>query len=74
MKELEHKSIIEKKVVNSTPVHTEYFLTEKGLRLNKIIFEMFNFALDEVNITDEKVLKLKEESKKTIKIHLNMEY
>ena len=46
LKELEKDGIIEKKVLNTTPVQTEYCLTEKGRRLNKIIFELFNFALD----------------------------
>jgi hypothetical protein len=39
---------------------TEYFLTEKGFRLNKIIFELFNFALDEVSIKKEQGHKLEE--------------
>jgi DNA-binding HxlR family transcriptional regulator len=60
LKELEEKGIIGKKAVNST--QTEYYLTEKGRRLNKIIFEMFDFALDEV-MKDEKSSKQKKESK-----------
>ena len=72
LKELEQIGIIEKKVVNSNAYHTEYFLTEKGLRLNKIIFELFDFALDEVNIKNEPNSKLKEESKEALKVHLNM--
>lgn len=74
LKELEQKGIIEKKVEDSNPFHTEYFLTEKGLRLNKIIFDMFDFALDEVEITDERVLKLKEESKENLRVNLNVKY
>ncbi|NMC57995.1 MAG: helix-turn-helix transcriptional regulator, partial [Candidatus Methanofastidiosa archaeon] len=46
LKELEEEGIIEKKVISST--QTEYYLTEKGRRLNKIIFNLFDFALDEV--------------------------
>jgi len=68
LKELEEKGIIEKKVVNST--QTEYYLTEKGCRLNKIIFEMFDFALDEV-MKDEKSSKRKEESKEFLRVCLN---
>jgi DNA-binding HxlR family transcriptional regulator len=64
LKELEEKGIIEKKVVS--PTQTEYYLTEKGRRLNKIIFELFDFALDEV-MKDEKDSKLKEESKKFLR-------
>jgi len=64
LKELEEEGIIEKKSVNST--QTEYYLTEKGQRLNKIIYEMFDFALDEV-MKDEKSSKQKAESKKYLK-------
>nr|WP_048169524.1 helix-turn-helix domain-containing protein [Methanosarcina siciliae] len=72
LKELEKKGIIEKKVVNSNPFHTEYFLTEKGLKLNKIIFEMFDFALDTVDINNEHCSKLREESKKKARVCLNI--
>jgi DNA-binding HxlR family transcriptional regulator len=64
LKELEEKGIIGKKAVNST--QTEYYLTEKGRRLNKIIFEMFDFALDEV-MKDEKNSKQKKESKEYLR-------
>jgi len=64
LKELEEKGIIGKKVVNST--QTEYYLTEKGRRLNRIIFEMFDFALDEV-MKDEKSSKQKKESKEYLR-------
>lgn len=66
LKELEEKGIIEKMVLNSNAGHTEYYLTEKGRRLNKIIFEMFNFALDEV-LKDETSAELKEDSKKYLR-------
>lgn len=69
LKELEQNGIIEK-IVTSTPVQTEYCLTEKGLRLNKIIFELFDFALDTVNINDEPTTKLKAKSKENIKVCL----
>lgn len=72
LKELEEKGIIEKKVLNSNPFHTEYFLTEKGLKLNKIIFELFDFALDTVDVNNEQCFKLKEESKKNIRVCLNI--
>lgn len=69
LKELEDEGIIEKKVVSST--QTEYYLTEKGRRLNKIIFELFDFALDEV-MKNESNSKLKEESKENLRICLDM--
>lgn len=68
LKELEQKGVIEKKVVSST--QTEYFLTEKGRRLNKIIFELFDFALDEV-MQDVSDFKLKKESKNYLKTCLS---
>jgi DNA-binding HxlR family transcriptional regulator len=71
LKELELKGIIEKKVVSITPVQTEYQLTEKGRRLNRIIFELFDFALDGV-MKNESNSKLKNESKKNLKVCLKM--
>ena len=62
LKELENKGIVGKRVVSSTPVQTEYYLTEKGRRLNKIIFEMYDFALDEA-MQDESNSKVKKETK-----------
>ncbi|KUK74565.1 MULTISPECIES: helix-turn-helix domain-containing protein [Methanobacterium] len=71
LKELEEKGVVEKIVLNSSAGHTEYYLTEKGRRLNRIIFEMFNFALDEV-LTNEENIKLREESKESLKATLQM--
>lgn len=72
LKELESKGIIEKRVVNSSPVQTEYYLTQKGRKLNKVIFELFDFALDEV-IKNETNSKIKEESKENLRACLNVE-
>jgi DNA-binding HxlR family transcriptional regulator len=72
LKELEENCIVEKVVLNSSAGLTEYYLTEKGQRLNKIIFEMFNFALDEV-LKSEEDIKLKEESKEYLKETLQMD-
>lgn len=71
LKELEQNCIIEKIMLNSSAGQTEYYLTEKGLRLNKIIFEMFNFALDEV-LKKEENIKQKEESKESLKVALKV--
>ncbi len=71
LKELEENGVVEKIVLNSSSGQTEYYLTEKGHRLNRIIFEMFNFALDEV-LKNEKDVKLKEESKESLKATLKM--
>ncbi len=71
LKELEENGVVEKIVLNSSSGQTEYYLTEKGRRLNRIIFEMFNFALDEV-LKNEENIKLKEESKESLKVTLQM--
>lgn len=71
LKELEENGIVEKVVLNSSAGHTEYYLTDKGHRLNKIIFEMFNFALDEV-MHDQSSSKLKEDSKEDLRVCLKM--
>ena len=71
LKELEENGVVEKIVLNSSAGHTEYYLTEKGRRLNRIIFEMFNFALDEV-LKSEDSIKLREESKESLKSTLQM--
>jgi len=71
LKELEKNGIVEKVVLNSSAGHTEYYLTEKGRGLNRIIFEMFNFALDEV-LKSEDSIKLREESKESLKATLQM--
>lgn len=46
LKNLESKGIIQKKVINSTPVSTEYYLTERGRALNRVIYELAVFALE----------------------------
>ena len=71
LKELESEGIIEKRVINSAPAQTEYRLTEKGRRLNRIIFELFNFALDEVDMKNEDP-KRREESKQYLRTCMNI--
>ena len=46
LKNLESKGIIEKKIANSTPASTEYYLTEQGRELNRIIYELAIFSLE----------------------------
>lgn len=66
LKELEEKGIIGKKVINSSPVQTEYYLTEKGLKLNKVLYEVIDFAIetfptvDPMNKYDKQVKDIKE--------------
>lgn len=37
LKDLEEKNIVEKKVLNTTPITTEYHLTDVGMHLNKVL-------------------------------------
>ena len=45
LKDLEENRIIEKVVLNTTPVTTEYHLTEYGKSMNRIIYELAMFTL-----------------------------
>jgi len=66
LRELEDKGIIEKRILDSSSNRTEYGLTEKGMRLNRIIFELFNFALDEA-MKDEDDSELRKQSKENLR-------
>lgn len=46
LKELEENGLILKKVISTKPNMTEYSLTEKGLGLNKVIYELALFTLN----------------------------
>ena len=49
LKELEENGLIEKRVLNTTPVITEYHLTEYGRSMNRIIYELAMFTLNDEN-------------------------
>ena len=49
LKELEEKGLIEKVVLNTTPVATEYCLTEYGKSMNRIVYELAMFTLYDEN-------------------------
>lgn len=69
LKNLENKGIIEKRVVNSSPISTEYYLTERGTALNRVIYELAIFALEDEDFADEKTrTKLKKDFKETLRI------
>lgn len=69
LKELEENGLIEKKVLNTTPVTTEYYLTEYGQSMNRIVYELAMFTLrDEENYNEETRQELKETFKDTLKI------
>ncbi|WP_410319876.1 winged helix-turn-helix transcriptional regulator [Methanobrevibacter sp.] len=71
LKDLEEKGLIEKKVLNTTPVTTEYYLTEYGRSMNRIIYELAMFTLnDDLDDNYPKDLrnKLKNNFKETLEI------
>ncbi len=71
LKELEENGLIEKRVIDSTPVSTEYYLTEYGKSMNKIIYELAMFTLHDENdnsYSEEKRENLKETFKETLDI------
>ena len=70
LKELEENGLIEKKVLNTTPVTTEYYLTEYGRSMNRVIYELAMFTLnyDDNGYSEETREALKENFKKTLEI------
>ena len=46
LKELEETKIIEKKIIETHPVKTEYYLTDYGRSLNRVIYEIAMFSLN----------------------------
>ena len=69
LKELEENGLIEKKVLNTTPVTTEYYLTEYGQSMNRIVYELAMFTLnDENSYSDETRAALIDDFRKTLKI------
>lgn len=49
LKELEKNGLIRKEVLNTTPVTTEYYLTDYGKSMNKIVYELAMFTLHDEN-------------------------
>ena len=49
--ELQDLGIIQKKIISTTPMKCEYLLTQKGIALNKVLFELAEFSLQ--NYPDE---------------------
>ena len=71
LKELEENGLIEKVVLNTTPVSTEYYLTEYGKAMNKIVYELAMFTLHDENdnsYSDEARDDLKKTFKETLLI------
>ena len=69
VKELEENGLIRKEVLNTTPVTTEYYLTEYGRSMNRIVYELAMFTLhDEDSYSDETREELKKTFKETLEI------
>jgi len=71
LKELEENGLIEKHVLDTTPITTEYHLTEYGKSMNKIIYELAMFTLHDANdnsYSDE----IRNDLKKTFKEKLEI--
>ena len=63
--------MIEKRVLNTTPVTTEYYLTDYGRSMNRIVYELAMFTLDdELDDTypEDKRAELKDDFKRTLQI------
>ena len=71
LKDFEKNGLIEKKVLNTSPVTTEYYLTEYGQSMNRIIYELAMFTLDDdldENYPEDKRDELKNTFRQTLKI------
>ena len=69
LKELEENGLIRKEVLNTSPVTTEYHLTEYGRSMNRIVYELAMFTLhDENSYSDETREELKKTFKETLEI------
>lgn len=72
LKDLEEKKIIEKRVMDTTPVTTEYHLTEVGKHLNKVLYELASFILDSNLFEEYKSPEVKESIKNQFKEALDI--
>ena len=55
LKSMEKNELIEKKVSDQS---TEYYLTKRGLRLNRVLYEMAVFGLDELECGEDGDLEI----------------
>lgn len=71
LRELEDNGIIGKNVLDTKPVSTEYYLTEYGKSMNRIIYELAMFTLNDDNdnnYTSETRENLKRDFKEVLEI------
>lgn len=57
LKYLESEGLIVKKLMDDPKHTTEYYLTDKGRKMNRILYEMILFGLDELIDLDDEDLK-----------------
>lgn len=71
LKNLVNYGLIEKRILNSNSLSTEYYLTKLGESLNKFIYELAVFTLNYKNkqFTEESACIIKEDLRKTLKIN-----
>ena len=72
LKDLEEKKIVEKRVIDKTPLTTEYYLTEAGKHLNKVLYELASFILDSNLFEEYKSPEVKESIKNQFKEALDI--
>lgn len=70
LRQLEQDELIEKVIVSKTPLSIEYHLTSKGSNLNRVLYELSEFAYNEC--VDESALECTEQSSELNKKILNM--
>lgn len=46
LKQLETAKLVNKKIISKTPLKIEYELTERGYKLNKVLFELAQFSYE----------------------------
>ncbi|MGN0176388.1 MAG: winged helix-turn-helix transcriptional regulator [Methanobrevibacter sp.] len=71
LKDLEENGLIEKVVLNTTPVTTEYYLTEYGKSMNRIVYELAMFTSyneKDTTYSDEARNELKNTFKEVLEI------
>ena len=68
LKYLEKEGFIIKKIVDNETHKTEYSLSEKGKKMNNILYQMILFGLSELvdDVTDEESEEIKQEFHKVL--------
>ncbi len=70
LRQLEQDELIEKVIVSKTPLSIEYHLTSKGSNLNRVLYELSEFAYDEC--VDDSISECTEQSAELTKKILNI--